>query len=967
MKSWTRPTNEMIERALSSVKKETDRQYFFSRLKNPLWISPLLERGYFSDPPKMRVLSDGYVQYPHWPELAYLVEVASEAAAQTIDIVLALPKTDNPRVYEDILSIALNLEKQNSARLLPKLIEYAELENQLFAHRYSNLLQNWVAQGNIKEALEMADKLIPFREDAKTKEKQQTRKEDPDALNILLEPTPRFNSWEYQQILEKGVRPLAENEPYQAACILIDAVANMIRMKMHTEDLNKRGDEDLSEIWCRRLDKSDLEHQDVKEALVHTLIYACERVYRNAPEFIDLLNQKLQGQRWKLFKRLRQLLYASYPNEQTLPWIRDLILAHSDYSKWEHHYEFQLMIRKACEHFGSRLLTESEQSNIFDAILCGPSKEKFREWMGERYSEDAFQQRQHHFHRRQLRPFLVLLKGRYKSYFDEIEENETTKEITDDEYSPYSGVRSGMVSYRSPKSIEDLESFADEVLLNYLNEWNDEHQDKNDWLVKINISSLADVFQSLFKERIVSNEERFAFWMSHRDDIARPIYVASIVKVMQELIKDENLSNLSQFIEFCEWVLSHPDTKSVDGQPKPQDSSRDFPSWASSRRAVVDFIDVCIDKDIVTPITARNGLAHLLRLVCNQFDYSLDCNQPVLLNQDDPITEAINNTRSRALESLISFGFWIRCHLPEDSLPEVTDILSTRISEDAEFRLTRPEHALLGIHFGRICATNKAWAIEKREILFPQRDIPVWWDALSSYLRFNPPHEVMFEVLQKDFEFAVENLNILVREENNDKESVSRLGFHLFAYYLWGIFPLTGEESLLARFYDKTRDDRECWTELFRSVSFPLKNSERYLNEKQMHCAIAYVEWRIEVAEPKELQGFTFWLDAECLSPEWRLRSFSKILDLKHVNADFYRDIQILSNLLLDNLQLVVECFAKIMDSMEQGTYVFIPVDEVKQILKIGLKSEVHEICENAKRAREKLLQLGRFDFLNLE
>ena len=70
--------------------------------------------------------------------------------------------------------------------------------------------------------------------------------------------------------------------------------------------------------------------------------------------------------------RLRQHLYAQYPNEQTKPWIRELILEHEDYHQWEHHYEFQQMIRNACEHFGASLLTEAERAQIFDAIRQWP-------------------------------------------------------------------------------------------------------------------------------------------------------------------------------------------------------------------------------------------------------------------------------------------------------------------------------------------------------------------------------------------------------------------------------------------------------------------------------------------------------------------------------------------------------------------------------------------------------------------
>ena len=156
----------------------------------------------------------------------------------------------------------------------------------------------------------------------------------------------------------------------------------------------------------------------MKETLVQTLTYACEQVYDKAPESIDALDQALRNHRWKVFKRLRQHLYASHPNDQTLPWIREQILGHDDYSKWEHHYEFQLMIRKASEHFGPRLLSERRTNRQFSTpFSADPSKEDFREWMGERYSEEAFQQRQRYFHRMQLRPFAALLSGECSTLF----------------------------------------------------------------------------------------------------------------------------------------------------------------------------------------------------------------------------------------------------------------------------------------------------------------------------------------------------------------------------------------------------------------------------------------------------------------------------------------------------------------------------------------------------------------------
>ena len=968
MKFWTPPTNEMIEKVLSSVKKETDRQYFFSRLNNPLWIGPLRERGFFNNPPGMKQLPDGYVQYPHWPELSYLVAIAEEAADQVVEIILSLPKTDNPRVYDDVLAIALKIGGQKSAGLLPKLVEYIELDNPFLANRYPELLQHWTAQGNINEALEIAKLLVPFREDPRARDKQQLRKKEPNSWGTSLEPAPLFHQWEYQQILEKGVRTLAEHEPYLVARLLIDAVESMIRLGMHPEDFEKGSDQDYSEIWCRRLNKSDRDYQDVKETLVQTLTYACEQVYDKAPESIDALDQALRNHRWKVFKRLQQHLYASHPNDQTLPWIREQILGHDDFSKWEYHYEFQLMIRKASEHFGPRLLSEDERKEIFDAILSGPSKEDFREWMGERYSNEAFQQRQRYFHRLQLRPFAALLSGDVRRYFDELEGEAQAEAITDDSYSPYGERTGGTVSYRSPKSAEDLESLTDEILLAYLNDWDEKHQDKDNWLVEINISALAGVFQSLFKEKIVHDGERLSFWITNRDRIARPIYVAAMVKAMLELIKEKNFGYVEQWIEFCAWVLLHPDSARVEGKPEPRDESREHPDWGSSRRAVVDFIDACVNKDTDAPVTARNGLAGLLQQVCSQIDWRLDHDRPVLLNRDDPITEAINNTRSRALESLVNFGFWVRRHLPEDHLPEVTDILDRRIAGDTKIPLTRPEHALLGMHFGNLCAFNRGWAAKQREIFFPLGNESIWRDAFGSYIRFNRPVKLTFEILRGEFEYAIENPNTLAAEKDDGKELVDRLGQHLFTYYLWEVYPLAGDESLLERFYEKTKDDRKRWAQLFDHVGRSLRNSGRHLDKALVDRIIAFFDWRLEAAEPLELQEFTFWLGAECLDPNWRLQSYSKILDFERgKDVGLSLQVRALNKLLPDHLGLVVECFAKITDSMDQGSQMYILADEAKAILKAGLNAEAPKVLDNAQRARENLLRLGRFDYLDVE
>ena len=116
----------------------------------------------------------------------------------------------------------------------------------------------------------------------------------------------------------------------------------------------------------------------------------------------------------------------------------------------------------------------------------------------------------------------------------------------------------GWESRRSPRSVEDLQGLDDEELLSFINDWDAEHHDENDWLVEINVVALAETFQSIFRDSILPDANRFRFWDRNRDRIERPIYVRAIIDGMQEYIKGKNLDHLNESLSFCEWVPVTP-------------------------------------------------------------------------------------------------------------------------------------------------------------------------------------------------------------------------------------------------------------------------------------------------------------------------------------------------------------------------------------------------------------------------
>lgn len=967
MKSWSKPTDDLVQRTLESTKTVSDRMYFFPRLKNPHWIEPLAKRGIFKHPPKEKNVPDGYVQYPFWPEFQYLKNVAQEAPEQVIEVVSKIPSTENSRFYEDVIDIALRVDPFHSTKLKARILEYASGKYRFLNPRFEKVLCHWSSNDQLESALELTEALIQFQPDPQSKEKQARRRGDGDDLTTLLQPRPRFNEWEYEQVLDKGVQRVSEKAPYQTARILIDATEKMIRLTFHQDEFEEVGSNDHSTIWCPRVNGPSGRHSDSQEMLVHTLTLVCERVFEIAPKSLSALDRALRTQRWNLFMRIRQHLFALHPNEQTKPWIRELILAHGDYGKWEYEFEFQCMISRACENFGANLLTSPERKQLFEAILNGPSEQAFREWMGDRFTNELFEKRKRNFHRMQLRPFAPVLFGKYVEYYQELK-SEADKPVTDDDYAPYKSEGAKLGEERSPRSTDELEKMSDEEILSFLNKWENIHRDPEKWWVDINFEGLARAFQSIFKKDIIPNESRLNIWIENRKRIERPIYVKAMVSAVHEQVRLKQFDRLDQWFHLCEWVLSHP------GQSKKKDisrsdTSRENADWQSSRRAVGDFVGACLQKDVNVSISERDRLASLLDTLCTQYDRQLDDNEPVLLNRDDQLTEAINITRSRALENLVDFGYWVRRQMPNDQAdtPEVFTVLEKRLGSDCERALTLPEYALLGLQFGRICGLNREWATQHKSDFFPQESFTKWKEAFGNFVKYNRPNKLAFDIMRGDIEFALANIGNFRIGSIGTTNLADTLGEHLFTYYLWDFFPLTGKESLLERFYEKTAEDKDRWAQLFDFVGRSLKNSGKQLKEGLEHRIIKFFDWRLEKKELSELREFTFWLQAEGLDPEWRLRSYSSTLDVSgSVDIGIFGQVKALRGMLGKHTPRVVACFAKLVDHAVEGDNTnYIASDEARPILRAGLDSDDANVRQYAKQAREKLLRRGHLDLLD--
>ena len=975
MKSWTKPTPDIVDRALASAKKETDRQFFFTRLKNPLWLPEIVSRGYFQSPPGALRLADGSTQYPYWPELDYLKNIASEVPDDVIEVILGIPKVDNPGVDFGILKTALELPGQHSVQLKERVLGSAKSFPEVLYHAISDVFGYWLEQNEVPAALELLGVLVRFAPDPASGEKRRRYRENPQDISTLLRPSPAFDDHGFQTLLSGEVRNLSEQEPYLVARLLLDATAEMIQLSTH---LDSETVEDRSEVWCPRLreGRGNPRYLKPEETLVQTLTHACERVFELTSDRVSELDEELRNQRWNLFERLRLHLYALYANEQTRDWIREAIINHENYGKWTHHYEFQQMVQSGCDTFGSELLEPEELERIFDDILAGPPRERHEAQIEEDGGEEWYLSLCESFHRRQLRPFKAVLFGKYLQYFERLE-GESKEALKDEDYLQVGVATGGWVRQKSPKTVEELSQFPDEDLLAFINEWDEEQPwyartpvnrtpGAESWLEEVNVYALAEAFQSGARDAVITDDDRFSFWVENRDRIEKPIFVKALVGAMRESAVAKNFSRLGQFLEFCQWVLLRPVHESGASRWD-SDQDKDAPGWHSSRRAVVDLVGSCLGEDVGVPVGFREDLSAILRMVCTQADSRLDNEDAVTPDYHDYLTVAINNNRSLALEHVVEFGFWLRRFSQEADITTVTEIFEGRFGLAPGIPLTIPERTILAFNYPRILGLDSEWGALHRPEFFPQGEMSHWTVAFGTYLHYTNPNLPTFSVLRNDYEFALKNLPTVSALPDGGHEFAESLGEHLFAFYVWGEYPLTGDDSLLEQFYEAVGSDSTYSGSLFDHVGRTLMNTPKPLAQNLLERILAFFEWRLREARAEELNNFSMWLDAECLDGAWRLESYSRILDKGlPAGARIYGEVESLAGLLASHPAQVVECFAKLTEQMEAQTFQ-ISTESARSIIVAGLANSSPYVRDAAERARDSLLRKGRFEFLELE
>ncbi|MCD6092466.1 MAG: hypothetical protein J7J38_00405 [Candidatus Aenigmarchaeota archaeon] len=119
------PSDKDIENLKELLRHPTYVRYFFSRLSFPDWLIPLKEQGFFSKPPS-GIKEGGYVIFPCWLLTKYLIKIAKNKPREVMEIIKEMEKTDNFRVYIDLIDCAIQMPSSIAKEIVPFIKDWVD-------------------------------------------------------------------------------------------------------------------------------------------------------------------------------------------------------------------------------------------------------------------------------------------------------------------------------------------------------------------------------------------------------------------------------------------------------------------------------------------------------------------------------------------------------------------------------------------------------------------------------------------------------------------------------------------------------------------------------------------------------------------------------------------------------------------------------------------------------------------------
>ena len=782
MTSYSKPTNQEVDKAIPLLSSPQHEIYFFSRLENPNWIGPLAKRGVFKHPPKAEHVNGG-VRFPGWPPGQYLARMAAKAPAEVAAVFKTI-ETDNPSVVGDMIDAALAMPADKAACLIPSISEAARKGRLWIYFKDATDLSLRLAEaGRSHAALTLAEAMFA-----------------PTFENTQQEPSERDIFW-YKEGLKKVVPVLAGSIAHEFLPSLCDWLNASVKAKNIVDPRS-----DYPYLWRPAIEEHEQNPDyDFAGVMVGFVRAGFEHAIRSGNLSLDVALEIVQRYAHVIFKRIRLHLIGEFA-QQNARVACDTILNRELFDDYQYKHEYAML---AGRRLG--LLSPEQRNEWFAWIDAGPDMSDFEQSMkslGRAVpTEDDRRNWINHWQLEKLHWVRDWLTGAQQDYYKRMLAEFGEPELAD----MHVHVSSGFTGDDTPITVEELTAMTFEQVVHAVSSWRPERSR----FTGPSIEGLGLAFQ----EYVAKNPEEFS---AHaRILVDQPAnFIRHFIRQMAEAIKAGRPINVSAVLDLCDWVVERPiDERTTARQEYERLVDQ---NWQWTRDEISRFIQqVCAARTEDVPRYSldsfRQRMRHLIASLCQ------DTAQSYILHdtgRDDPrlhdyLGFAINSPRGKAVEAALEYARWVANHIKKSEgkqetipggftgMPEVREMLEWQIAPENR---TSEALAVIGSRIGLVFWIDKEWLAQNGARLFRLEDIERGpglahgWAAWNAFLVWVRPHIEFYRIFKLQFASAVQHAAKVQLAQRNEHQPMYHLGEHLIMLYGRGQLSLDDDDCLFRRF-----------------------------------------------------------------------------------------------------------------------------------------------------------------------
>jgi hypothetical protein len=940
---------ELVDRAIVAIRGYAQYQYFFEHLDSPEWLEPLAARGLFKEPPPPEKVGE-YVRLPFWPESRYLVRMASipDAQATVARIAREIPATENSRVYDDIIDMALALPAVHAADLLDQIAIGVRLSIKLILEdRIGDLIRYLAVGGQGPAALSLTGIVLALAPDPRAE------RQDEEATLLRPEPQPLIRDWYYARIVEKSLAALVQTTGLDAVRLFANLLDDAIRLSRKSSE-DHANDEDYLYISCPNIDHGR-GGGDIPIILIASVRDAAEQlITADAAQFAAVL-KILDSKRWITFRRLKLHLCGVF-SESGLPVAEGMLTEPETLLRGSLQHEVVLLLKTSFGHFSG----EAQQRilSIMDAGFPDDALQRWLEFTGQPVTDDNIRRLADMGRRDHYAVLQGQLPAAYQQRLDELAARLGEPRALGE---PKMGTF-GAVGAQSPKSDQELEAMSVEAILAFLSSW----QPGTDIF-----QPTAEGLGNALRTRLAEDPAPFLAHAKQFEGLD-PTYVRAFIGGTHSALKAKATFDWRPVLDLALWVVQQP--REIPGR-KGELMVTD-PDWGWTRDSILDLLTSGFDLDLPGHLgyELRDAVWRVLRPLTDDPNPSVDNEGR---EKFDPSFLSINSTRGRAMHAVLEYARWLRVltdperraedkqPLTFNEIPEVREVLEAHLDVNREPTLTI--RSVYGHRFNLMAALDFEWLRANVERIFPADDVPRFKASWEDYITSNQPNTTLFPTLVPFYRRVIEGI-APAAESKQYRSPADALAEHLMVYYWLGRIDFDNPDGLLRDFFEHAPAvvrGHAIWfigTSAAGWTDAPPEVFPRLQDLFARRLAACKADASPDACQ-EEMRNFGHWFTSEKFDEQWSIDMLVAALEIAKKAEPDMTVVKRLADLCPKYPVQCVTALRLMIEGDREGWLLLGVEDDARRLLKIALESTNPDGEVAAKWLVEELIGKGQFGF----